>query len=124
MKLDIKKWNELRKELEAKIKATKHSIRYLEKPVMVWGKVGVHEEGRRKGQDKWDFVPSDKVYRGGTSNEYISLEEMKQKVTCLYAVRAAYRNRLHCSKWTIEEVKEIFLPLYSFEEKLEDPIIS
>ena len=96
MKLDRQKWNEARLKLEAEIKNTKHSIRREVKFVQVWGQVGVYEDGRFKGMPKYDFVPTEQTYRGGTSEEYSLLYSAKEEVTLLYALRAALRNKVHC----------------------------
>lgn len=116
MKLDIEKWNEVRKQLEANIKAMKHSIRRVEKPIMTYQQIGVHEEGSWKGRPKYDFRPTGDMYRGGTSNEYYSLEDMKKRATSLYALRAALRDKVHCETWTKEDLLEQVLPSYSIPD--------
>lgn len=108
MKLDIKKWNEMRLKLETDIKATKHTIRKVEKPVMEYRKVGVHEDGRMIGMPKYDYVPTGATYRGGTSDEWSSLKGDKFEATALYALRAALRNKEHCKSWTKEDIIERF----------------
>ena len=124
MKLDIKKWNEVRKQLEAHIKATKHSIRKEDKPVLTWQQIGLWETGRAAGLPRYDMVPNGQTYRGGSDDEYSSLKNMKWDATTLYAVRAACRGRQHCADWTIEDAKEKILPNYALpEDKPADPII-
>lgn len=96
MKLDIKKWNAVRKELEAAIKDSK-------------------ERQRESMQPRW--------YHGRDDQDKIT---MKWDATTLYAVRAACRNKQHCANWTIEEAKEKILPQYAEiaeEKKPVDPVI-
>lgn len=89
MKLDIKKWNADRKQLEAEIKALKIVI-----------KTGV-KKGRR-----WDNATSSIVdceYVGGTWTEYKDLHNMKHMATSLYTIRAALRNKLHTPSAVMED---------------------
>ena len=95
MKLDIKKWNKIRKELEKNIKEYK-SRKY------------------ESMQPRWNHGPDD-----------WEIGKMKWSATTLYAVRAAMCGIQHCEDWTIEDVKDKILPQYSLpqEEKSIDPSI-
>lgn len=104
MKFNLKLWNEMRLELEAQIKATKNSIRRIEKPVMGWMKIGIHTEGRDAGKDKFGYAPTGSMYRGGTCDEYFSLGNAKAGATGLYALRAALRNKEHSKSIAKEDI--------------------
>lgn len=104
MKFNLKLWNEMRLRLEAEIRATKHSIRKIDKPRCSFQKVGVHETGPLAGRDKYDFVPTSNTYRGGTCDEYYSLGNAKAGVTGLYALRAALRNKEHSKSIAKEDI--------------------
>lgn len=94
MKLDIKKWNEVRKELEKAIKDSKQRQRES------------HQPRWRHGPDDWDK------------------KNMKWDATTLYAVRAACRNKQHCEEWPIQEAIDKILPQYAApEEKPVDNVI-
>lgn len=93
MKLDIKKWNEARKELEAAIKDSK-------------------DRQRETMQPRWRHGPDD-----------YKKSNMKRDATELYALRAALRGEQHCESWPIEEALELLpeysLPV---EEKQMDAV--
>ena len=91
MKLDIKKWNEVRRELEKAIKDSK--IRQRESMQPRW----------RHGPDDWEK------------------KNMKWDATTLYAVRAACRGKQHCAEWTIEDAKDKILPQYAAPTDEEKP---
>ena len=106
MKLDINKWNEVRKKVEAEIKAMKNTIRRVDKTVYDW-------KPKKDGSGGYEKVPTGATYRGGTYEEYSELGGMKWNATTLYAVRAAMRNKQHCPDWTIEDAIAKILPEYS-----------
>jgi hypothetical protein len=64
------------------------------------------------------------MYRGGTSDEYDSMRNMKWDATSLYAVRAACRGKQHCPEWSIEDAKERILPQYALPSEKEDTVSS
>ncbi len=91
MKLDKKKWNEIRKELEQKIKESK--IRQRETMQPRW----------RHGPDDWEKI------------------NMKFDATTLYAVRAAVRGKQHCEQWPIQDALDKILPQYALPAEEEKP---
>lgn len=96
MKLDKKKWNEIRKELEQKIKESKARQRETMQPR--W----------RHGPDDWEKI------------------NMKFDATTLYAVRAAARGKQHCEQWPIQDAIDKILPQYALpaeEEKQTDVVV-
>jgi hypothetical protein len=92
MKLDIKKWNEVRKELEKALKESK-------------------TRQRESMQPRW---------RGGIDDR--EKANMKWSATTLYAVRAACRGKQHCEEWTIEDAKDKILPQYALPKEEEKPV--
>lgn len=95
MKLDKKKWNEIRKEVEKNIK--EHKVRQ-----------------RESHQPRWRHGPDDHA-----------LSNMKWDATTLYAVRAAVRGKQHCATWPVQDAIDKILPQYALpeEEKPIDSVI-
>jgi hypothetical protein len=114
MRLDIKKWNEARKELEVRIKAMKHNIRRVDKPIV---------EFRRQEDGRYKAIPTGATYRGGDDAEFYSLGVMKCEATVLYALRAACRGKQHCAELTVEDAKARILPQYALSEEPVDLIV-
>ena len=88
MKIDMKKWNTDRLEIEGQIRALKNQIRREPRPLRLfanWSTVpGVADWGIRE-----IVVPH------GTDKEYAQLEKLKAAATLLYSLRAHARGRIH-----------------------------
>lgn len=111
MKLDLEKWNTVRKDMEEQIKALKHAIRKEDKDAMEYKCTGV-ENGMRV----YGWVKTGRTYRGGSWEEYRDLKELKEKSTALYCLRAALRNREHIPGMDRDEALAL-LPEYEIAEK-------
>lgn len=102
MEINLEKWNKDRLETEEAIRALKHSIKYEPKPVLVYRQPAPGA--------KYEYMPTGAKYWGGSTEEYVRLEQLRLRATMLYKVRAQYRGRQHQlksvylqdGKWVVE----------------------